>query len=365
MLSPNSVLANSIENVEDLILLRLKIGNYSKIVFHVGTQINGIPHIGTYLVQASTFVIARKLKKLGFDVEVKFGALDNSPYELKYGKNGTIYQKNYSNTLSSREIYNLISNYYLPYFDSLSDYLGINYTWKTYSNLQKDPIFRKIFLKSLKYSDRISSCLSLSKKIKIRLPSEENNFFTQKYSEDTYLKDLTKDKAIFSCISILGEEYFVDVTVNNDTYIDLNTLYRNIIKEVHSIESDKKSLNVMVKGQDWALSTQQVDWALGILGYKSVELPMRFFTPQIVTSTGAKLSKSLIRNGCESIKNVPEWILDMTKFREKFGKDYFLIIIDLLEILYSDPKHFFRSYSYDEIIKIIKDINEGKKNTYL
>lgn len=92
---------------------------------------------------------------------------------------------------------------------------------------------------------------------------------------------------------------------------------------------------------------------------------MRFFTPQIVTSTGAKLSKSLIREKCKSITNVPEWILNMTKFKEKFGENYFLIIIELLEILYSDPKHFFRSYSYDEIIKIIKDINERKNNTYL
>lgn len=365
MLSPNSVLANSIDKVEDLILSRLRIGNYSKVVFHVGTQINGIPHIGTYLVQASTFVIAKKLKDLGFDVEVKFGALDNSPYELKKGKNGTIYQKNYSNALADKEIYDLISNYYLPYFDSLSNYLGINYTWKTYSNLQEDPLFRKIFLKSLKYNDKISYCLSFNEKIKIRLPSKKNNFFTQKYSEDTFLKNLTKNKATFLCTSILGDQYYVDVTIDNDTYIDLNTLYRNIVKEAYSVESDKNSLSVMVKGQDWALSTQQVDWGLGILGYKSFELPMRFFTPQIVTSTGAKLSKSLIREKCKSITNVPEWILNMTKFKEKFGENYFLIIIELLEILYSDPKHFFRSYSYDEIIKIIKDINERKNNTYL
>ena len=56
------------------------------------------------------------------------------------------------------------------------------------------------------------------------------------------------------------------------------------------------------------------------MGYKSSETPARIFTPQIVTTTGAKLSKSLVSAGDASIKGIPEWLLDMSKFKEHFGE---------------------------------------------
>jgi hypothetical protein len=100
-------------------------------------------------------------------------------------------------------------------------------------------------------------------------------------------------------------------------------------------------------------STQPVDWALGVLGYTSVQVPMRIFTPQIVTETGAKLSKSLIRDGDTSLEEVPEWILDMGKF-EKHNPDYVDYIVWLVELFLSHPRHMYRSYSYQEIIRIFK-----------
>jgi hypothetical protein len=139
---------------------------------------------------------------------------------------------------------------------------------------------------------------------------------------------------------------------NKQIYLDLNTLYRNLVKEM-VCATHKDKLYVMVKGGDWAFSTQPVDWALGVLGYTSVQVPMRIFTPQIVTETGAKLSKSLIRDGDTSLEEVPEWILDMGKF-EKHNPDYVDYIVWLVELFLSHPRHMYRSYSYQEIIRIFK-----------
>lgn len=110
----------------------------------------------------------------------------------------------------------------------------------------------------------------------------------------------------------------------------------------------------MVKGGDWVFSTQPVDWALGVMGYSSIQVPMRIFTPQVVTETGAKLSKSLIREGSSTMDEVPEWIIDMGKFRDQHPDTYIGHLIWLTEQFLSHPRHMYRSYSYQEIIRILK-----------
>lgn len=87
---------------------------------------------------------------------------------------------------------------------------------------------------------------------------------------------------------------------DNQLYLDLATLYRNLVKE-RSFGRDTKTLHVMMRGGDWAFGGQLVDGALGALGTPPAHMPIRVFTPQVLTPTGAKLSKSLLR---EEGKNV-------------------------------------------------------------
>ncbi|MFD1277404.1 hypothetical protein ACFQ51_52565 [Streptomyces kaempferi] len=52
--SPNTVLANALNAAEDVLAPRIRTTNPASIVFVVGTQINGVPHLGTSLVQSLT-----------------------------------------------------------------------------------------------------------------------------------------------------------------------------------------------------------------------------------------------------------------------------------------------------------------------
>ena len=55
----------------------------TRIEFVVGTQINGAPHLGTNLVQTAAFLLAKIARReFSIDTVVRFGALDNAPYDL-------------------------------------------------------------------------------------------------------------------------------------------------------------------------------------------------------------------------------------------------------------------------------------------
>jgi hypothetical protein len=88
---------------------------------------------------------------------------------------------------------------------------------------------------------------------------------------------------------------------------------------------------------------------------------MRIFTPQIVTSTGAKLSKSLIRDGDITMTEVPEWIINMGQFRAKRPDTYVDNLVALVEQFLSDPRHMYRAYSYQEIVRLLDFRHDNMK----
>lgn len=258
-----------------------------------------------------------------------------------------------SHALPKEELNSLVQDYYLPYFGKLQELTNVPFEASTYTDIQGNPVFRKQFLATLKYVDLIGWCVGpATGTLRVRIPCPKCHY-AEKYADRTELVKLNDDEAVFRCMCLNHGSYEVLVTEENrEIYLDLNTLYRNLVKEM-VCATHKDKLYVMVKGGDWAFSTQPVDWALGVLGYTSVQVPMRIFTPQIVTETGAKLSKSLIRDGDTSLEEVPEWILDMGKF-EKHNPDYVDYIVWLVELFLSHPRHMYRSYSYQEIIRIFK-----------
>ncbi|MES2408846.1 MAG: hypothetical protein V4509_00920 [Patescibacteria group bacterium] len=360
--SPNTVLANSLTDAVDLIRPRIEINKPKEVVFCVGTQINGIPHIGTYIVQCASFMLAKKIReKFGVKTRVEFGALDNAPYDVVQSTGEVSYQRTYYHVLPPNELNALIGDHYTPYFDKLHEATGVGYNWSTYTETQASPSFRKHFLKTLNFTEQIRWCVGPSSgKMRIRIPCPKC-YYAEKYADRTELINFDEASATFRCMCLSHGQYESVITAdgNDAEYLDLNTLYRNLVKESSAAE-DSDKLYVMVKGGDWAFSTQPVDWALGVMGYTSTQVPMRIFSPQIVTETGAKLSKSLVRVGDVSLDEVPEWLIDMGKFRQQNPDDYVGCMIWLVEQFLSHPRHMFRAYSYQEIIQILKQ----KTNTH-
>ena len=61
--SPNTVIAKYISETIHILRPRIEIQKPQEIVFYVGTNINGTPHIGTAIFQATAFMFAQKVSE--------------------------------------------------------------------------------------------------------------------------------------------------------------------------------------------------------------------------------------------------------------------------------------------------------------
>jgi ASC-1-like (ASCH) protein len=113
---------------------------------------------------------------------------------------------------------------------------------------------------------------------------------------------------------------------------------------------ERDVLYVMVKGGDWTFGAQLVDGALLALGTPASDMPARVFTPMVLSGSGAKLSKSLLRAAPDSPAHVgiEEWILSTTSWAGTVDQ-YADALIWLVNGLLADPKHFFRSFTTSEL----------------
>ncbi|MFG2847383.1 ASCH domain-containing protein [Kitasatospora sp. NPDC048296] len=345
--SPNTVLANAVEDAVDVLRPRILASDIESIAFSVGTQINGHPHLGTHLVQSLAFLLAEHARdEFGIDTSVDFCALDNSPAETVRA-DGRRYQRAYVHHLSTEGITALISRHYLPLFDACQARTNVPYTVSTYTQQQDTPAFRAEFLRTLELLDEIGSWLSPnSGSAHIRLPCPACGW-AEKYADRTRLLELDDAGALFEAVCFEHGRYEADITPLGGGYLDLATLYRNVVKE-RAYHPNDRTLHVMVKGGDWAFGCQLVDGAHTALGLPAGPLPVRIFTPQILGSDGGKLSKSLLREAAEAglaeADSTPAWLFDPSAWPGT-QEDYVEALTGLGELVLSDPRHFFRSYT--------------------
>ncbi|CAM3622808.1 ASCH domain-containing protein [Nocardiopsis rhodophaea] len=357
LVSPNSVLANALLRSVDLLRPRVHAIRPKRIAFVVGTQINGAPHLGTNLVQTTAFLLA-KIARREFSVEtsVKFGALDNAPYDVVLDpETHHAYQQTYYHSLGKSGVGALIDTYYRGFFDSLADATSTDYELESYTDQQAAPGFRAEFLRTLERLDEIRWWMAPSHGIvHTRLPCPECGW-AEKRAERTRLIHLDEDGALFTAVCLDHGDYEVPVDPENDTYLDLATLYRNLVKE-RALGRDSRTLYVMLKGGDWAFGCQLVDGALTVLGTPGSHMPLRIFTPQVLAHTGAKLSKSLLRERGEDAlpADVEPWMLNTTAW-DGNTDNYVDALIWLVAELLSGPKHFFRSFTVKELGRLMSN----------
>jgi len=192
IISPNTVLANSLLNTIDFIRPRIAYLKPKKIVFVVGTQINGAPHLGTNIVQTVAFLLANEARhRFSVDTSVKFGALDNAPKEIVNDPFSIKpYQITYFHKLGSEQIDKLIFIFYSDFINGLSDLTNIEYEIETYTKQQSQKNFREEFIKSLHRVEDIRWFISPSSgKTHIRIPCPKCKF-AEKHSERTTLEEL-------------------------------------------------------------------------------------------------------------------------------------------------------------------------------
>ncbi len=267
IVSPNTVLANALLRTIDLLRPKVNQAKPSHIEFVVGTQINGAPHIGTNLVQTIAFLLARLARRrFSLDTRVRFVALDNAPYDIILDPDTHhAYQSTYFHALGESGVAAVIDKHYRAFFESLSDATDAEYEIETYTHQQRQPSYRAEFLESLRHVEQIRWWLAPSHGVfHVRVPCPTCGW-AEKRSERTQLADLGATHAIFKAVCYEHGEYEVTVDSSPDTYLDLNTLYRNLVKERATLH-DPSAMPVMVKGGDWAFGCQLVDGALAAMG---------------------------------------------------------------------------------------------------
>lgn len=262
LLSPNSVLANALLRSIDILRPRVQSARPARIEFVVGTQINGAPHLGTNVVQAAAFLLAKIARReFSVDTAVRFGALDNAPYEVVLDpETYHAYQQTYYHALGRDQIRELIEGYYRAFFDSLSEATDTEYVVETYTDQQAAPGFRAEFLRSLEHLEDIRWWLAPSHGVvHIRLPCPECGW-AEKRADRTKLAHLDEDGAAFTAVCLDHGRYEVHVDPEDDApYLDLATLYRNLIKERTSGRY-VNTLHVMMKGGRAQSTTMWTPW---------------------------------------------------------------------------------------------------------
>jgi len=356
LVSPNSVLANALLRSIDVLRPRVRLARPARIEFVVGTQVNGAPHLGTNLVQAAAFLLAKTARReFSIDTCVRFAALDNAPYEVVLDpETHHAYQQTYVHALGKDKVAELIESYYRAFFDSLAQATDTDYGVETYTDQQATPGFRAEFLRTLKHLEAIRWWLAPSHGVvHVRVPCPECGW-AEKRADRTKLAHLDEDGAVFTAVCLDHGGYEVHVDPEDDAaYLDLATLYRNLVKE-RALGRDLATLHVMMKGGDWAFGCQLVDGALAALETPAPQLPVRVFTPQVLAHTGAKLSKSLLRERGEGVlpADVEPWMLDTTAWPGSID-DYVDTLVWMVSELLTDPKHFFRSFTVKELGRLI------------
>jgi len=353
--SPNTVLANALSCAEDVLTPRIRTAEPERIVFVVGTQINGVPHLGTSLVQSLTFAAAGRVReRFGIPVEVVFGALDNAPHEIVVDPvSGHRYQRAYAHALGEDALAGQVEELYRPLFEALSERLSIPYSIELYSRQQADGHFRQTWLRAHRRIDAARWWLDPAHGTPhVRVPCTEPGCgWAEKYADRTRIL-LGDEHALVHAVCLHHGPYEVTITLGGGGYLDLATLYRNLVKEL-AATADRDRLSVMVKGGDWVFGSTLVDNALAAIGLTAGQLPTRLFCPQVVTDTGAKLSKSLIREGRASLPaGSAPWMLD-TRLWPGSLSEYADRLLEMAAVFFSDPRHFFRSYSAGELGRLM------------
>lgn len=315
----------------------------TSIKFVVGVRVNGVPHIGTYLTLASTYIFASEAKKY-FDLptSVYIHFLNNDPavFQNTAEHAPTHFHCVFQTRTPSEDAEFLHTNYF-SYLDELSSLTGLNYGSEIYSTAQAASEFRSAVLRSLQqwndFKYYVSGPPFVSAATGVR---GIGSCCPQCGLFDGWLRPtiefLSNDEAVIKSECCNHGEYLSVLTNFNDTFLNLETTYRNVIKEVIAANNEE-CLSVMIKGFDWKEGLQNLNTVLDILKIPKEEIPPRFLVPVIKTAGGIKLSKSGIQKSPAEFEKIHPAMLDINVLKTEVH-EYPSKLLNIAEEINSDPK---------------------------
>ncbi|GAA2634335.1 hypothetical protein GCM10009863_58330 [Streptomyces axinellae] len=345
------------EHSIDFIGPQLRARTPERLALYAGVQINGAPHLGTNVMQTAAFLLARAAReRFGTPAVVRFGALDNTAYETRRcPATGTLYELSYHHALGPDRVAELVERFYGGLFDALSAATGVPYEVETYTRQQRSRTFREELAASLIRREQLRWVLAPSHgRVPVSFPCPRCGWL-QKYGEHTELLSLDSDGARFAAVCLDHGRYVAEAGPGTDAWVGLTTLHRNLVKE--RVAARDAAMPVIVKGADWAPGCRLVDEAFSY--YPDAAAPPRVFTPVILSESGAKLSKTLIREGAAQLSpGTRPWMLDTTAWPGPAG-DYAHLLHELVSGMLSEPRHFERGYTTLEVARLVREYGSG------
>ncbi len=348
-------IAHITESLTDLI--KYKLNGQSKIIINTSAQPNSSPHLGTITTLMCCFALGKLIEKeLSIKTIVQFDELENSPSQkIKY-EDG-IYYKDQKHTLNeegkTQEEINMKD--FVEILDYISKKSNIEYEIRTYNEFQRNKYVRKAIIDIVNEKEYFSKLLFPSKK-SLHIRGLCPTCGLGKKNIDEIKETHTKNLVIIEEKCPLHGEYEVNIEVDNEEYIDINTQLRDLTKGAAMIEEDKinNTLTIMLDGGDWSGIWAQRIHTEGMvkLGYK--EFPIRFFSPIILDWSGSKFSKSLYLKS-DAYKNINSAFINYDNFIKKYDKKGIDILWKEVENWTLEPKKFFRNYSIEYFEQIMEE----------
>lgn len=325
------------------------------IVISIGAQPNSSPHFGTLIVFSTAFSLAKKMKEINPNINVKvlFEVVDTAPSET-VEINGVKYQRSLKNT---GKINNNFNDYMeiLEYFKGLDN---VDYLIRFQSEFNKQPYIYPIVKKLIEKQDDISKILDPKyKNLRVRVACPccglaDKNSSTTKFDNEF----------VYSVCPIHGE-YKTNIRNQSDK-LEYNTPVRNLVRAIaygmHNNDENQNYQIMRITGSDYAGFYQEelLYKPAALLGFPVNELPSILYTPLVLDWSGAKLSKSLyVKEGAYS--DLPSYLINYEYLKNSKGIEALDVIHNITDNWIEKPYLLFRNYS---IYYFKKEFEEYEKS---
>ena len=340
---------------KDIVNFLLQKFTKDNIVISIGAQPNSSPHFGTLIVFSTAFSLAKKMKEINpnLNVKVLFEVVDTAPSET-IEINGIKYQRSLKNT---GKINNNFNDYLeiLDYFKTIDN---VDYLIRFQSDFNKQPYIYPIVKKLIEIQDDISKILDPKyKNLRVRVAcpfcglADKNSLTTKFIGEN-----------IYSYCPEHGE-YITNIKNQSDK-LEYNTPVRNLVRAIaygmHNTDEKQEYQIMRITGSDYAGFYQEelLYKPAALLGFSVNNLPSILYTPLVLDWSGAKLSKSLyVKEGAYS--DLPAYLINYEYLKNSKGIEALDVIHNITDEWIEKPYLLFRNYS---IYYFKKEFEEYEKS---